>query len=165
MNERLAQYSRDAVARNKEISSSPKERNWTKAFFELYGDLPLPERQARSFAYALVNEPVRLAPLERLVGQIYQVRPGSGSVECGCDADSRWQEFEPRLSRFQAGCRARRPIEGRVGWAHPEVQRGSPVGSTAGSLSDGAVSTGHGLRGRGRFDCVGADRIPAGSAG
>lgn len=42
--------------------------NQTKAYFEVYKDLPLKERQARSFAYALINEPVRLYPCERING-------------------------------------------------------------------------------------------------
>ncbi len=93
MNSRLTQYINQALARNKEIQSSPKESNWTKAFFDLYGDLPLPERQARSFAFALSNEPIFLSPLERLAGQIYQARPGSGALDLWCGTDTRWSEY------------------------------------------------------------------------
>jgi trans-4-hydroxy-L-proline dehydratase len=93
VNERLVQIGKRALARNKEIASSPKEANWTKAFFDLYADRPLPERQARSFAYALANEPIHGHPLERLAGQIYQARAGSGSVELSCTADTRWSEY------------------------------------------------------------------------
>lgn len=94
MTERLQRYQQQSYARGMEPHHSPKEANWTKAFFELYADLPLTERQARSCAYALEQEPVYLYPLERLVGQTYQACPGAGSPELyGCAEDPRWQEY------------------------------------------------------------------------
>jgi len=73
---------------------SPKARNLSHAFFELYADLPRLERHARSLAYALIHEPVRLFDGETLVGTLTQAVPGS---ECpqwsGSDADARWEEL------------------------------------------------------------------------
>ena len=65
-----------------------KAENTRKAFFELYADRPLPERQARSLAYALVNEPVRVDAADRIVGQFY----GGWSPRHSA-ADSDWREF------------------------------------------------------------------------
>ena len=63
--------------------STPRTANWRRAFFELYRDLPLRERQARAMAYALENEPVRLLPDELLVGMTYESCPGAGSADAG----------------------------------------------------------------------------------
>ena len=94
MNTRLQQYRDQAYARGAGERKSPKEVNWTKAFFELYADLPLAERQARSFAYALEHEPVYIHPLERLAGQIYQACPGAGAIDLhGSRDDSRWDDY------------------------------------------------------------------------
>jgi trans-4-hydroxy-L-proline dehydratase len=71
--------------------STPKVGNWHRAFFELYQDLPLRERQARSMAYALVNEPVCLLPNELLVGMNYESCPGAGSPDMG-----NWQREDAR---------------------------------------------------------------------
>jgi len=95
MNERLARYRDEAIARNKENITSCKEANCTKAFFELYADLPLEERQARTFAYALTHETIYLFPHERIAGLIYMMRPGCGGpVEIGSnDHEPRWAEY------------------------------------------------------------------------
>lgn len=65
-----------------------KAENTRKAFFELYADRPLPERQARSLAYALVNEPVRVDDADHIVGQFY----GGWSPRHNA-ADSDWRDF------------------------------------------------------------------------
>jgi len=94
MNKRLRRYQAASRERGFGPHESPKERNWTHAFFELYADLPLRERQARSFAYALVNEPVYIFPDERLAGQIYQACPGAGAVDArGSNEDARWADY------------------------------------------------------------------------
>lgn len=94
MDSRLADYRDQATARARLPHESPKVGNWTRAFFELYADRPLAERQARSMAYALANEPVYVFPLERLAGQIYQACPGAESPEVsGSSTDPRWAEF------------------------------------------------------------------------
>jgi formate C-acetyltransferase len=94
MNERLEKYQEQAYARGTGERKSPKEANCTKAFFEIYADLPLAERQARSFAYALENEPVYIHPLARIAGQTYQACPGAGCPELsGSSLDPRWSDY------------------------------------------------------------------------
>jgi len=94
MTPRLEAYRRQAIARSAEPRTSPKETNWTRAFFELCADLPLPERQARSFAHALENEPVYVFELERLVGQIYQLVPGGSRPDLSdTPSDPRWSDY------------------------------------------------------------------------
>ncbi|MBT4496265.1 MAG: hypothetical protein HOC74_01000, partial [Gemmatimonadetes bacterium] len=51
MTDRLSSYKEQAYARGFAEHHSPKEANRSRAFFEVYPDLPRPERQARSFAY------------------------------------------------------------------------------------------------------------------
>lgn len=62
---------------------TPKTANWHRAFFELYRDLPLRERQARATAYMIEQEPVCLLPNELLVGICYESCPGAGSPDFG----------------------------------------------------------------------------------
>jgi hypothetical protein len=56
MNQRLEEYKQQAYERGFGERYSPQEANLTKAFFELYPNLPLSERQAKSLAYALEND-------------------------------------------------------------------------------------------------------------
>ena len=94
MNERLTRYRDESIARNQADITSGKEANWTKAFFELYGDLPLAERQARSFAYSLNQEPIYLFPHQRIAGLLYMLRPGSNPPDCdGVNVDPRWADY------------------------------------------------------------------------
>ncbi len=94
MIERLERLREEAYDRGAADNTSPKEANWTSAFFEIHADLPLAERQARSFAYALAREPVYLHHHSRLAGQIYQSCPGSGCPELhGTELDKRWQDY------------------------------------------------------------------------
>ena len=76
--------------------SSPKEKNWTDAFFDRYRDEPsMRRRQALSLAHALRSEPIVVHDEQFLVGQIYQAIPGSGCCETrGCGFDARWREYE-----------------------------------------------------------------------
>lgn len=62
---------------------TPKTANWHHAFFELYRDLPLRERQARATAYMIEHEPVCLLPNELLVGMNYESCPGAGHPDAG----------------------------------------------------------------------------------
>ena len=97
MNPRVQALRDEAYARGFGATRSPKEANWSHAFFELYADLPLAERQARSFAYALANEPVYIHDHSLLAGQTYQRCPGAGQVEAnGCESEPRWREFAVR---------------------------------------------------------------------
>ena len=92
--ERLALFETQARERGFAQHHSPKEKNWSHAFFELYADLPLAQRQARSFAYALEHEPVHIHPLARIAGQIFQACPGSGCPErSGSSEHPGWADF------------------------------------------------------------------------
>jgi formate C-acetyltransferase len=94
VNQRLQEYQQHVIERGFASWSSPKEENWSRAFFELHADRPLWERQARSFAYALEHEPQHVWPLERIAGQVYQGCAGSGRVDqSGAGGDPRWDEF------------------------------------------------------------------------
>ncbi len=80
-------------------SPPPQQRQdlQTHAFFELYAELPLRERQARSLAYAMVNEPVIVFPDDRLHGVFYgggdPQLGGTGPWEAYCSvADGRRRE-------------------------------------------------------------------------
>jgi len=92
--DRMAVFEAGARERGFAEQHSPKERNWSRAFFELYADLPLPERQARSFAHALAHEPIHIHPLTRIAGQIFQACPGSGCPErSGSVEHPGWADF------------------------------------------------------------------------
>ncbi len=95
MKDKLKKFREQAYARGYDPERhSPKEANLTKAFFEIYADLPLAERQARSLAYALENEPVYIHPLTRIAGQMYQACSGSGCPEVyGSSIDPRWSDY------------------------------------------------------------------------
>jgi hypothetical protein len=92
LNERLRLFRDEAYVRGFGETGSPKEANWTKAFFDIHSHLPLAQRQAKSFAYALINEPVYIHPHSLIAGQIYQACPGAGCVEMG-GGDQRWLEY------------------------------------------------------------------------
>jgi len=128
---RLRQYQLQVVERGFSQWSSPKESNWSHAFFELYADRPLWERQARSFAHALEHEPHYVWPLERIAGQIYQGCPGAGRVDqSGVAGDARWDEFaadrvgarwvRERLPDYDREARVigDGAAPGHVGWDH-----------------------------------------------
>lgn len=71
LTDRLRALAAAAVERAREAPPCQRVANQTYAFYELYRDLPLPERQARSLAYAMVHEPVRLFLGERVNGIYY----------------------------------------------------------------------------------------------
>ena len=133
---RLLADSRD---RAKATIESPKNSNWTEAFFERYAGEPLRRRQALSFAYALENEPIYLFPRERLVGQVYYLVPGAGSPDLQGCGDSRWDSYAaissvlrrqkqeiPELARFTRSFAEQttepswiwdgEPIPAHIGW-------------------------------------------------
>ena len=103
---RLQRFRDEATARGFGQSASPKEANWTKAFFELYAGLPLAERQARSFAYALTHEPVYIHPHTRLAGQTYQRCPGAGAPDVASN--------NPLWADFSVNAQARRLVAERL---------------------------------------------------
>lgn len=92
--ERIRRIEAAARKRFAEAPAGSKYDNMTRAFFELYKDAPLAERQARTYAYALVHEPVIISPDERIHGMIH--RKGGGKPDdpfCGYGPDARWGEF------------------------------------------------------------------------
>jgi trans-4-hydroxy-L-proline dehydratase len=94
MQDRLNAFKEQAYVRGFEGHESPKEKNLSHAFFDLYADLSLPERQARSHAYALEREPIHIHPLTRIPGQIFQACPGAGCPEIGGSSEhAGWAEF------------------------------------------------------------------------
>jgi formate C-acetyltransferase len=60
------------------------------AFFELFRDLPMRARQARSLAYAMVNEPVHVFAEERVHGIFY-----TGWSNWSVPGDSPWASYSP----------------------------------------------------------------------
>jgi len=91
---RLEEFTRQAYERGFAEHHSPKEAHWSRGFFEVHADCPLPERQARSFAYALTREPIVIPPLGRLAGLIYQACPGAGCPERnGSCEHAGWEAF------------------------------------------------------------------------
>jgi formate C-acetyltransferase len=102
MNIRLNEYKNQAYNRGFGERNSPKEVNLSKAFFEIYNNFSLPERQARSIAYALENEPVYIHPLSRIIGQTYQACSGSGCPELyGSAEDKRWMDFSANANAIK----------------------------------------------------------------
>ena len=94
MNERLERFHAVAKERGWAAHESPKEANITHAFFELFADLPLAERQARSAAYALAHEPIAHCEHETIAGQVFQCCPGAGDPFLGgCGLNPGWSEF------------------------------------------------------------------------
>ena len=83
-----------------------KRNRITGAFFKRYAGLPLPERQARSLAYALEHAPVQIGNGPFLVGQTYTEYCGDLG---GSDFDPRWREFD---CNYVAERRARAEIPG-----------------------------------------------------
>jgi trans-4-hydroxy-L-proline dehydratase len=99
MQDRLNTFREQAYARGFEGHESLKEKNLSHAFFDLHADLSLPERQARSFVYALEREQVHIHPLTRIAGQIFQACSGAGCPEVGGSATHPdWAEFSVRQS-------------------------------------------------------------------
>lgn len=94
MQDRLTAFREQAYARGFSANQSPKEKNWSHAFFDVFADLPLPERQARSFVYALENEPILIHPLTRIPGQIFQACAGAGCpAYSGSSEHPGWAEY------------------------------------------------------------------------
>ena len=71
--ERICVLAQEAARRGTARPLALRPQNQTYAYYELYRDLALYERQARSFAYALTHEPVRISR-------------ASASMACGTEA-------------------------------------------------------------------------------
>ena len=86
--------------------------NWEKAFFDIHAGKPYWERWARSMAYALENEPVRLFDDEELVGMLYQMAgPPKGYQPQ--ERPEIWKDAEVCPGRY-AGAQAVRRIKQKV---------------------------------------------------
>lgn len=128
MNSRMLGYYGRTKAHWSDKWISPKEANWTKAFFEIYPGLTLAERQAHAFAYALENEPVYVYPDELIAGHIYYQMEGSNIAvyASGSATDERWSQYavdpvaqreipaDPMFDTYQFASRA--AFSGHVTW-------------------------------------------------
>jgi formate C-acetyltransferase len=120
---RLRELAQEAARRGANPLPCLRTENQTRAYFELYQDLPLRERQARSFAYALVNEPVRLYPGERANGIFYggadpQLYGGVGWGEHAATptAQRRIAEEIPELTALADQWPERKPEPGKASY-------------------------------------------------
>ncbi|NOY82274.1 MAG: hypothetical protein GXP31_14845 [Kiritimatiellaeota bacterium] len=88
LTDRIERIRDAAAARAREPAPLRHRQNRTKAFFQLYRDLPTRERHARALAYALANEPVLVFPGERINGVFY------GGWDPGAsDSDAVWRDY------------------------------------------------------------------------
>ncbi|MHC4563341.1 MAG: pyruvate formate lyase family protein [Planctomycetota bacterium] len=94
----FAMQAAKAATRAEDLPRTQYVNNQIHAFLELYADLPLPERFARSEAYALASEAVFVFPDERLQGQSYYFRYWPTEYR----NDERWTPFT-----LEAGARPR----------------------------------------------------------
>jgi formate C-acetyltransferase len=132
MTDHLRALAAAAAERGKQGAPQLRVQNQTHAFFELYADLPLWERQARSLAYAMVHEPVRLFPGERVNGVFY----GGGDPQL---ADGAWGEF----SAFPtAAARIAKEIPELAELANQWPER-EPEAGKGSYLINGGASPGH----------------------
>lgn len=94
--ERVQRFRAASLARGAGDVAVPRQANLTHAFYELYADLPYGERYARSVAWALENEEVRLFPDEALVGMLYQMRrPKTDVPAAERAAEALWEPWTP----------------------------------------------------------------------
>ena len=92
LSKRLETFRDAAYARGFGENSSPRMANCTRAFFQLYADMPLAQRQANTFAYTLLNEPVYIHDHSLIAGQIYQACAGAGCPERD-GGGPEWQDY------------------------------------------------------------------------
>ena len=121
MTRRLRALAQAAAQRWDGAPECQRIANQTHAYFELYQDLPLRERQAKSLAYALVREPVLLFPGERVNGIFYrgsadpQLRGqnwGEHSVQTA--AERRVAEEAPEIAPYLNQWPERKPEAGKA---------------------------------------------------
>lgn len=103
--ERIRQIEAKARQRYMAVQHSRKPENMTRAFFELHQNADLQERQALTYAYALVNEPIAINPEDRIHGMFYC--KGAGDPFCGYEHKSNWGKYNAQFS-------ARRRIEAEL---------------------------------------------------
>lgn len=93
LSDRLCRFRDASRERGAGKTSSPRVANFRKAFFLRYEGRPFWERYARSMAYALEYEPVRLIHDERLVGIVYQTP--SEPVTSDPEYEEQWKAYCP----------------------------------------------------------------------
>ncbi len=103
--ERIRQIEARARQRYTAVQNSRKNENMSRAFFELYQNAELPQRQAMAYAYALVNEPIAINPEDRIHGMYYC--KGAGDPFCGYEVNSNWGKHNVQFT-------ARRRIEAEL---------------------------------------------------
>jgi formate C-acetyltransferase len=145
MTDRLRALAAAAARRAESGPHTSRARNEERGYFELYADLPLPERQARSLAYALVNEPVFIFPGERINGIFY-----------GTDDPLLWPTSERMASvaatpRAEARIAAEVPEFAALSTTWPQSQEGSfliMAGAAPGHIAwNWHLILAHGVRG------------------
>ena len=85
LSDKTQNFYNSACERLKDLPRLQFTDNYCNAYFEQYSHEPLRKRQALSFAYALLKEPVNVRSKDYLTGQIYLEFPS----EYCC----RWEEF------------------------------------------------------------------------
>ncbi|MBI2941301.1 MAG: hypothetical protein HYY04_12775 [Chloroflexi bacterium] len=93
LSDRVSRFRRASRARASEQHPDRRLPNLTRAFFELYADLPFRERYARAVGYTIENAPVHLFDDELLVGMLYQTGL-LADAESGERAEL-WEEYSP----------------------------------------------------------------------
>ena len=131
---RIRELARRAAERGQAPPPCKRIENQTYAYYDLYRDLPLRERQARSLAYALVDEPVRVFPGERINGMFYG--------DTGDDPQWHHLEWDTDCAVLAAEQRIRTEVPefGPVGNQWPEV---APQEGRGSFLVGPGVSPGH----------------------
>ena len=121
LTERIRALGTHAAQRGSDPPPCLRPENQTHAYLRRYADLPLRERQARSFAYALVNEPVRLYPGERVNGIWYGgtandpqwVHPDWGTACAVTAAEARIRAEIPEFAPLSEQWPERPPQDGK----------------------------------------------------
>lgn len=131
MSARIGRFYRDAKKRGANRPHGGKDAEWSRAFFELFQDQPMHERQARSFGHALTSEPIYIHDDGLIVGQIYQAVPGAGSPDWrGLESCPAWNGFasvprlraalkqieDPEFVEYQRGTGADGGAPAHIGW-------------------------------------------------
>lgn len=97
---RIRQMQEAARQRYATAPGSRKGERLREAFFDLYKDAELWERQARAYAHALINEPVRINPEDRLHGMIH-FKNGADDAFCGYGPFPEWGEYNAQASAMK----------------------------------------------------------------
>lgn len=134
LTERLRELAAAAAQRGRHGQPVRRTQNQTYAFFELYADLPLWERQARSLAYAMVNEPVHVFPGERVHGVFY----GGSDPQLYDAAWGEYAAFPTAANRIATEIPELAPLANQWPQREPEAGKGSYI--IQGSAAPGHIA-------------------------